>query len=401
MARKRKDTKSTSLDMTGKSIQDMFNESMREEFEIDDTPCAVIPTGIELLDAVLGGGVAAHLVQILGNPGSSKSTLACKILAESEKNFKEKFLSLYIDSEQSMSKNRLKDLGMQNPSEIFSTRVTVESILKTVEKACLVKSNVNDDIVLQTPSVIVWDSVANTLTEKGFEADSIDSVLGEKARVLSSRLPKVTDFLKAYNICLLAINQLRENIQIGPVRKQNELKYLFDKSVPGGNAILFNSYQIIYLQHGKEVTAEPDGNKLNLGFNGSVIRAKTIKNKSFTPNIDIEMVMSFNRGYSNFWTNFLLLKKFDRIVTSGAWSTLRGCEENKFYQKDAIKLYSENEKYRSIFNDSVKEVIAEEYVEKYKSVDENIETSDELIEEMVKEQEELAIENALKAETVF
>ena len=45
------------------------------------------------------------------------------------------------------------------------------------------------------------------------------------------------------------------------------------------------------------------------------------------------MVMSFNRGYSNFWTNFLLLKKFDRIVTSGAWSTLRGCEENKFYQK--------------------------------------------------------------------
>lgn len=218
---------------------------------------------------------------------------------------------------------------------------------------------------------------------------------------MSSRLPKVTDFLKAYNICLLAINQLRENIQIGPVRKQSELKYLFDKSVPGGNAILFNSYQIIYLQHGKEVTAEPDGNKLNLGFNGSVIRAKTIKNKSFTPNIDIEMVMSFNRGYSNFWTNFLLLKKFDRIVTSGAWSTLRGCEENKFYQKDAIKLYSENEKYRSIFNDSVKEVIAEEYVEKYKSVDENIETSDELIEEMVKEQEELAIENALKAETVF
>lgn len=370
MARKKKE-QAVDLSNDTRSIQDIFNESMKSEFETDDSPITLIPTGIDLLDGVLGGGVATHLVQIVGNPGSSKSTLAARILAESDKRFKKNFLSVYIDSEQSMSEERLRSLGMVNPSQIVSSKITIESILKTVEKACLVKSNLDSQEILNTPSIIVWDSIANTLTEKSYEDEDVG--LSDKARVLSNKLPRITDMLKAYKIGLISINQLRDNINIGVMRKQSDLKFLYDKNVPGGKSLLFNSYQIIYLQQGTEIVAETDGNKLNLGFNGMLIKAKTIKNKSFTPNIDVELAMSYNRGYSNFWTNFLLLKKFNRISVTGAWSCLRGCEENKFYQKEALKLYNDNEKFRSYFNEYVTEVIQTEYIEKYKNLGENVE----------------------------
>ena len=136
-----------------------------------------------------------------------------------------------------------------------------------------------------------------------------------------------------------------------------------------------------------------------------VVRARAIKNKSFTPNIEINLVTSFNRGYSNFWTNFLLLKEFKRITVGGAWCTLFGCEDSKFYQKEALTVYNENQKFRDAFKDQVNEIIQTEYIERYKNADETIEgtyedTVEKIIEEEQDNQEEVFSEDPIVEEVI-
>ena len=53
--------------------------------------------------------------------------------------------------------------------------------------------------------------------------DDINQVLGQKARILSGMLPKYIPKLMQYNISLVAVNQLRDKIQIGKFPSPNEI----------------------------------------------------------------------------------------------------------------------------------------------------------------------------------
>src|SRR3989304_5711626 len=69
----------------------------------------ILPTGLDLLDAISGGGLGMNFIQFVGLPGCGKSMLAAKVLAEGQRRYKPKFLGEYFDSEQSTTKERLAD----------------------------------------------------------------------------------------------------------------------------------------------------------------------------------------------------------------------------------------------------------------------------------------------------
>jgi len=319
-----------------------------------------ISTGIDIVDAILGGGfVVGGLSIIVGQPGSGKSMLAIQTLAQAQKLYKEKLLCGYLDSEEATTTVRLANLGVNSPRIKPYTDVTVEKIFKFIEGMCVFK---REKELVDTPSVIVWDSIANTLSEKEREAEDPNSVIGYKARLLSILIPKYIAKCAAHNVCFLAVNQLRDVIAMGPYTPAKDLRLLSaTKDMPGGNILKFNAFQLVEMKIKSIIANE---NAAKYGFEGIIVKLKCVKNKLFPPNVEVEVVGSFSSGFSNFWTNYNFLASYKRLQT-GAWNYLISLPEKKFRTKDAPHLYETDTIFREKFDQATKEAIQTEIIEKY------------------------------------
>jgi RecA/RadA recombinase len=319
----------------------------------------LIPTGLQLLDTILGGGFpVGAMSMIVGEPGSGKSMLAFQTLGNAQIHFNGKLLGNVLDSEFSATQVRLANLGVRNPKVKPHNEITVETVFKYLETVCLFKEKKN---IIDIPSLVIWDSIANTLTQKELEAEDPNSVIGYKARLLSLLIPKYAAKCSKYNICMLTVNQLRDNMKLGNIYQQpkKELKFLTgDKNVPGGNVLRFNAFHLLEMSTGKALTED------KFGFTGVAVKVKCVKNKLFPPNIPITLYGSFTSGFSNFWTNYYLLVDNKRLNT-GAWNYLVDMPEKKFRTKDAHDHYKDNEEFRDKFDNAVNEVLKEEYINKY------------------------------------
>jgi hypothetical protein len=100
------------------------------------------------------------------------------------------------------------------------------------------------------------------------------------------------------------------------------------------------------------------------GFDGIISRVKCVKNKLFTPNIEIDIVGSFTNGFSDFWSGFDFLTDTKRLTT-GAWNFLINLPQKKFRTKDAEDLYNSDEEFKNAFDTALDDAIRIEIVEKY------------------------------------
>lgn len=316
-----------------------------------------ISTGIDILDAYMGGGFALGTMSLVtGTPGCGKSTLASQVIGAAQRQFNGNILAGYLDSEEAVTKIRLANLGVKNPPIKPYNDVTIEKVFKYIEAMCLFKVEKN---IVDIPTVIVWDSVANTLSQKEREADDPNSVIGYKARALSLLLPQAISKLSAYNISLICINQLRDLVQIGNFAPAKEIKFMTTgKDIPGGNALKFNAF------HWLEMSVKDLATVEKYGFDGFFAQVHCVKNKLFTPNIKFKLAGNFVTGFSNFWTNYIFLVANKRLIT-GSWNYLTECTNIKFRTKDALTMYNENELFRQAYDEAVKEVIKTEIIEKY------------------------------------
>ena len=215
---------------------------------------------------------------------------------------------------------------------------------------------------MDTPSMVVWDSIANTLTQKEREVDDINSVIGFKARVLSILVPKYVAKCSQHNIAFLAVNQLRDQLNIGQFAAPKDLRFLSTgKNMPGGTVLKYNAHTLVEMK----VKAALDAEKI--GFEGILVTAKTVKCKEFPPNVDIELIGNFVTGFNNFRTNFNFLQKSKRLTVS-AWSSLKSYPEKKFRNKDAENLYNEDPKFKEEWDKAVKEAIDVDIIQKYNPV---------------------------------
>jgi len=317
---------------------------------------AVIPTGIDVLDGALGGGFAVGTMsQIVGNPGSGKSMLAIQTMGSAQKEYKG-CLASFLDSEEATTSLRLSNLGVKYPPIKPYTDVTVEKVFKHLETMCLFKEQKN---IVDVPSVVCWDSIANTLSEKEREVEDINSVIGYKARLLSILVPKYVAKCSKYGIAWITVNQMRDQLAIGPYSAPKELRYLSTgKTLPGGNVLKFNAFTLLELK--AKAALDPE----KMGFEGMMVTATTVKNKLMPPNIVVELIGDFVRGFNNFRTSYNFLVKEKRLV-SGAWNYLKSYKDKKFRTKDAEILYYEDENFRKAFDEATQEAIQTEIIQKY------------------------------------
>jgi RecA/RadA recombinase len=252
-------------------------------------------------------------------------------------------------------------LGTKNPMIDPYNNLTIEKVFRFIEGSVLFKAAKNIDM----PSLIIWDSIANTLSEKEHEVEDVNQVIGYKARLLSALIPRALAKCAQSQIAIVAVNQLRDKVKIGQFAPANDLKFISqDKQIPGGNSIKFNSFHLIEMKVKKVI----DPSKF--GFDGIISKFKTIKNKQFTPNIELEIVASFTHGFSNFWTNYRFLRDNKRLE-AGAWNKLAALPEKKFRTKDAHQLYKSDEEFRKFYDEAVTETIQTEIIDKY-SADEEV-----------------------------
>ena len=349
---------SENLDETKALYEDFSNFLLKKtEMKPDKGEKMTISTGLDLLDAIMGGGFAIGALNIVvGAPGSGKTMLAIKALGEGQRQFNGKMLAGFLDSEQSTTKIRLANLGVNLPPIDPYDKISVEKVFKFIEGLCLYK--VDRDII-ETPSAVVWDSIANTLSQKEKETDDPNTVIGYKARLLSILVPKYVAKCAEHNICLIAVNQLREVLEMGRFAPAKDLKFMSaTKDMPGGQILKYNSFHLIEMNVRKKLDAD------KYGFDGVMVKLKCVKNKLFPPNIEIDILGSFVTGFSNFWTNFNLLCETKRIET-GPWNLLKAYPEKKFRTKDAKTLYDENEDFREAFDKAAKEAIQVDIIDKY------------------------------------
>lgn len=330
----------------------------KEGFVEDVGVKETISTGIDLADAILGGGfVIGALNIIVGQPGSGKTMLAIQMLAQGQKQFKGKLLGSFLDAEESTTTVRMSNLGVKYPKIKPYVDITVEKVFKFLEALCVFKQEKD---LIDTPSIVIWDSIANTLTVKEREAEDPKSVIGYKARVLSMTIPQYVSKCAKNNICLLAINQLRDVLSLDMFApSSNDFKFMTSsKTMPGGNVLKFNAFQLVEMKLGKII--EPE----KLGFEGIRVKMNCVKNKLFPPNVPVSLVGSFTEGFSNFWTNYEFMRDHKRMVT-GAWNYLVDLPEKKFRTKDALDLYKKDETFREAFDKAAKETIQTEIIDKY------------------------------------
>ena len=91
---------------------------------------------------------------------------------------------------------------------------------------------------------------------------------------------------------------------------------------------------------------------------------KIVKNKLFAPNLVVNILGDFVRGFSNFWTSYSFLVETGRIKT-GAWNFLMNTPEKKFRTKDAENMYEKDEGFKLAFDELVKDAIKIDIVEKH------------------------------------
>jgi len=349
-------------DKVAKALYDEFSDfledkaDMKPEVELKRT----IPTGLDLLDAVLGGGFPIGALSIIvGQPGSGKSMLAMQALAEGQRQYNGQLIGGYLDSEESTTSVRLSNLGVRYPRIKPYPDITVEKIFKFLEGLCLFKEKKK---IIDTPSIVIWDSIANTLSEKEREAEDVNSVIGYKARMLSILIPKYVAKCGQHNISLIAVNQLRDIMNIGQFAPARDLKFMSaSKDMPGGNVLKFNAFHLLEMKVGTVLTQD------KYGFDGVIAKTKCVKNKLFPPNIEVELLGSFTTGFSNFWTNYHFLSKTKRLST-GAWNYLVSLPDKKFRTKDAEKLYHEDEHFKTKYDEAVSEAIKTEIIDKHNPV---------------------------------
>jgi len=316
-----------------------------------------VPTGIDVLDAILGGGFAVGAFNIVvGQAGSGKSMLAIQTLGQSQLKYKGKSISAFLDSEEATTTIRLSNLGVRYPKIKPYTDITVEKVFQFLEGLCLFKEQKK---MVDVPSVVIWDSIANTLSQKEREADDPNSVIGYKAKLLSLLLPKYITKLGHYNISLIAVQQLRDDVNIGPFSGVKDLRFLSSgKTMGGGNILRYNSFHLAEMKIRGILKSE------TYGFDGILVGVNMVKNKLFTPNIEVKIIGDFVRGFSNFWTNYEFLKETKRI-NSAAWCHLINLPNKSFRTKDAHSLYRTDETFKDAFDELTKDAIQRDIKEKY------------------------------------
>ncbi len=241
-----------------------------------------ISTDSETLNMILsnrrdGGIPVGRILEISGAESTGKSGLAYHLA----KNIQKKGgIVIYFDTEGAFSPEMATRIGVDLSPEkfVFTDTITVEQIFETIEE--LVTSFGNSDQLF----LVVWDSIAQSVTNGMLEGDYDSEMPAQLARVIGKCLSKNLMAIRNSNIAFVFINQERD--------KFNAQKFGEQSSTPGGRILKFASS--IRLKLSKVSTLKKDKDaQISYGIR---VKAETKKNKVAIPFRSAQYDFQFARG---------------------------------------------------------------------------------------------------------
>ena len=300
----------------------------------------IIPTQIDILDIFAGGGFAlGTFVTLAGLPHAGKSTLAIQIAANVQKLYPDAIV-IYFDTENAVTTYRLQELGIDTDRLIFVSKdITIEDIFETIDDFIAYKERNN---VVDIPYIVIWDSIALTTTKRAAAGEEIQNTDGMiRAKVLTEYLNRYVGKFNKYNILVLAVNQLREKIQMMYQGAGVSIKGLGNYSIPGGSIVYYASFHMLMMKIDSFLSEE------TYGFSGALINCSFAKNKLAKPHEPFKLVLDYDKGFSNFWTYYMYMKDM-KLIKAGAWNSMEGYSK-KFRTKEALTLFQTDEEFRNAF----------------------------------------------------
>ena len=282
------------LDRAISQVEKQFGEGsvMRLGAEGSHLDVSAIPTGALTLDIALGvGGLPrGRVIEIYGQEGSGKTTLAMHCLAEAQKAGGN---AAIIDAEHAFDPAYAQTLGLNLDDLLIAQPDTAEEALEICDT--LISSGALDAIAV--------DSVAALVPRAELEGSVGDTHVGLQARLMSQALRMLSGHASDSGTILIFINQIREKIGV---------MFGNPETTPGGRALKFWSSVRLEVRRRENLK---DGTDII----GSRTTVRVVKNKVAPPFKTAEFDLMFGHGISRMGCVLDQGVELEIVEKAGAW----------------------------------------------------------------------------------
>lgn len=344
-------------------IVDAFNKAQKDGSKVayfldeQEDPSMVsdwISTGSDLLDLAIsnrknGGLPVGRISELNGLEGTGKSLIAAHILASTQK---KGGLGIFIDSENAAAPAFWTAVGVNIKDLVYANLFTVEEIFSKIEQAIgVARKNFPDKLV-----TIIVDSLSMASCSSEMESEhGAKGYNTQKAIIISMALRKITGLIGKQRILVVFTNQLRMNL--------NAVMFGDKWIVPGGKAMGFAASVRVRLTN--------TGNlKKSEKVIGNSCKATVTKNRMGPSKRMAEFEIHFDSGIQNLKSWLDWLKDHGYATSGGGKYTLKLLSGNISL---SVPEFVEKINTDSTFKDEVYNIIADDYIMKYRSPDEKIE----------------------------
>lgn len=295
-----------------KELDKRFGQGSVVKFS--DAPLAdveVISTGIPSLDFTLGikGFPKGKIIEIYGAEGSGKTSVTLQTIAQAQKKDE---TCAFIDLEFGFNPIYATQLGVDVDNLLISQPGVAEDAFEIIE-ALVVSGGVG---------LIVVDSIAALTPQAEVNGEYGDAVVGLTARLMSQAMRKLKGLVSLHNVCLIFINQTRQNIAT--------MGYGSPTTTPGGKAIKFYASMRLEISRIGAV-------KVGERTIGNQTKIKIVKSRFAPPYQEVKLDLIFGEGISREADILQNAIEKDLIQQKGAWISYNG--ENFAQGKENARKY--------------------------------------------------------------
>ena len=242
-------------------------------------------TGIEDLDAIIGGGMPeGRVVEIFGPESSGKTTLLYHLCGLHS-------LCLDIPIEGTLYAERAKVFG-NRPKQmlIYRAKYGEDAFNKTIKFS---KAGIPLIGIDSVPSMVPKEDAEKVL--KSAEKDSIEEQrIGGTSRLMNKYLPTVEEIIEVTGTTIIFINQVRDKI--------GAMMFGEKTDTPGGRKLKHACSLRIQVARKAwiEIPNKDPHNSATTEKIGLIMKCKVVKSKICNPMGECEIPLFFDRGFVSF-----------------------------------------------------------------------------------------------------
>lgn len=289
--------------MPKKKNEESKKESIKEILkDLPQPRLEIIPTSNMLLNHILGGGIElGSIIQISGEAGTGKSTISLDLARELCINDKK---ILYIDTEGSISNEILASTGLAqviNENLFYVRANTFQDVENIMDR--FINTNEIHCIIIDSIAGLIHSGFTDITNKKKISITTNNTNYDSKR--LNLFMKKYNAIAKTKNICLILINQMRNQVDM---KKGTIVKSY------GSKAVTYFADTILKIKNQK---ADTDFKKLTNSFElGIALEIEIVKSNKRPPK-SFPVYLIYGKGLSEIISNIYALIQIGTIQKDG------------------------------------------------------------------------------------